>query len=79
MDKYESDIIQIFNVVINYYSDMENYEKANTYTELQKEYFEKIKAFEILPGLEQGRVKNIEELILSEMTYIKEIENNDKQ
>lgn len=79
MDKYESDIIQIFNVVINYYSDMENYEKANTYTKLQKEYFEKIKAFEILPEPEQWRVKNIEELILSEMTYIKEIENNDKQ
>lgn len=78
MKVFEKEMIQNFDIVINYYKNIDS-KKANTYANFKKEYFENVKAFEILPKQEQERIKNLEGLIISEMEYIEEVENNDKQ
>lgn len=73
MQEFEKEMIQNFDIVINYYKNIDS-QKADTYTDFQKEYFEKVKAFEILPESEQERIKNIEKVITSEIVYINEVE-----
>ena len=71
MQEFEKEIMQYFDVVINYYGSID-IEKVTTYTHMKKAYYEKIKAFEILPEEEREWVKNIEDVITSEMEFIKE-------
>lgn len=70
MREFEKEIMQNFDIVINYYQNIDS-KKANTYANFKKEYFEKVKAFEILPKQEREQIKNLEDLIISEMEYIK--------
>lgn len=78
MQKFEKEMMQKFDIVINYYKNIDS-KKVDTYTDFKKEYFEKVKAFKILLKQDQERIKNLEDLIISEMEYIEGVENNDKQ
>lgn len=78
MQEFEKEMMQNFDIVINYYKNI-NSKKANTYADFKKEYFAKVKAFEILPKREKDRIQNLEDLIISEMEHIEKVKNNDKQ
>lgn len=78
MQEFEKEMMQNFDIVINYYKNIDS-KKADTYADFKKEYFEKVKAFKILLKQDQERIKNLEDLIISEMEYIEGVENNDKQ
>lgn len=72
-------MMQNFDKVIEYYQKIKNNEKIKIYADMKDDYLKMIDSFEILPEPEQERIKNIEKIITSEMVYINEVENNDKQ
>lgn len=63
------EILTIFDVVINYYSEDEI--KKNNYTKAKKEYFELKTCQDKLNEFAYERLKNIEDVIMSEYEYIK--------
>ena len=73
MNEFERDILQKFDVVINYYSNV-NPPKAQIYSDIKKEYYGKIEAFAILPDIEKERIQNIEEVISNEIEHIRLVE-----
>ena len=76
MRDFEAKTIQNLDILINYYNDVD-VNKATTYTRIKKSYYEKINAFEVLPEDEVEWVKNIENAVLSEMGFIREVKRND--
>lgn len=69
MTENEQQIIQYFNVIINYY-ETEKKEKCLFYKKLQKEYFELIKSEGLHFEGKAQRIRLIEESVNSEYSYI---------
>ncbi len=67
------EILTKFDFVMNYYKDDEI--KKNNYTKAKKEYFELKTIEDKLSEIDFERLKNIEDVIISEYEYIK---NNHK-